>query len=352
MGYTPVSGGESTARRRSSPLVHLLLFLATFAMTAMAGAQWLYKDSLEVMNWVHGLTYATLIVLFLSAHEFGHYIAARIHGVDASLPYFIPVPPIGPFLPFGTMGALIRIRTPIPNRRALFDIGVAGPIAGFVVCLAVLIYGFMTLPTIDYLYTIHPEYVATGIPSSGMHFGDTLLFSFLRNVFANSSGFIPPMNEVYHYPFLCVGWFGLFVTSLNMLPFGQLDGGHVLYSLIGQRQHVVARLLWWLLFTYGILGLVTEVLAVLAEPSPEPYMVWMQTYIEPVFSVVIRAIPFDVSAGSNWLLWAFLIRFLIRIPHPPIADPEPLSLGRKVIGWTSIIILVSSFTPTIITFVP
>jgi len=316
-----------------------------------AGAQWLMKDITEITNATYGITYALLIMSFLSAHEFGHYIAARKHGVDASLPYFIPMPFLS-MLPFGTMGAVIRTRSPIQTRNVLFDIGVSGPLAGFVVCLIILTIGFVTLPSKEYLYAIHPEYANLGgvIPTSGMYFGESITFASMRALFGYG-GFVPPMNEMYHYPFLCVGWFGLFVTALNMLPFGQLDGGHVLYSLLGVRQHLVARFLWWVLFSAGVLSLLGEVQQALVGVPEDPFTLWMQQNVSPFLDVVVTSAPWLSSLGSGWLMWSLLIRFFIKIPHPIIADPLPLSRGRSIVGWVAIGVLIVCFAPKSIYFV-
>jgi membrane-associated protease RseP (regulator of RpoE activity) len=352
MGYTPIAPeGIQRTPARSSLWLHALLFVASFVCTMFAGAQWLMKDITEITNATYGITYALLIMSFLTAHEFGHYIAARKHGVDASLPYFIPMPFLN-MLPFGTMGAVIRTRSPIRSRAVLFDIGVSGPLAGFVVCLIILAVGFLTLPPKEYLYSIHPEYMNLGgaIPTTGMYFGDTLTFSAFRALFADR-GFIPPMNEMYHYPFLCVGWFGLFVTALNMLPFGQLDGGHVLYALVGPWQHRIARGLWWTLFLAGVLSLLGEVQQALIGVPEDPLTLWLQQHLSPVLDPMVAQAPWLFALGSGWLMWALLIRFFIKIPHPVIEDPTPLSSGRAIVGWIAIAVLVLCFAPTSIYFV-
>jgi len=355
MGYTPVPNADKPAPRRSSVWVNIALFVATLLCTTVAGVAWAGMNPYEITNWSKGLTYAILLMTFLSAHEFGHYIAARRHGVDASLPFFIPVPPI--LLPFGTMGALIRLRSRIPSRAALFDIGVSGPLAGFVVCVGILIIGFLTLPPIEYLHAIHPE----GLTNNGMYFGDTVLFSFLRSVFTDTASvgtalgrgvpYMPPMNEIYHYPFLCVGWFGLFVTALNMLPFGQLDGGHVLYALTGRVQHVVARIAWWTLFAMGFFALLGEFAVFLSFPSPSDFVNALQNSVGPPLQSAMRAAPWLFGFGTNWLLWALLVRFLIGVYHPPIEDETPLSSGRQLAGWLAIAILILSFSPNSVYFV-
>jgi Predicted membrane-associated Zn-dependent proteases 1 len=154
----------------------------------------------------------------LGVHEFGHYFAARRFGVDATLPYFIPFPSI-----VGTMGAVIKTKSPIPHRRALFYIGVMGPIPGFIVSLAAVIVGIM-------LSEIQPLPPAEGITPV---FGDSILFGFIVHLFHSE---IPAGFDIALHPFAWAGWIGFLVTSLNLIPIGQLDGGHILYSLLGRKQ--------------------------------------------------------------------------------------------------------------------
>jgi len=347
VGYTPISQGRPTPRP-TRLWVHILLFVLTFASTMLAGAAWMGKDPNELTNGMYGITYALLLMSFLTAHEFGHYIAARVHGIDTSLPYFLPMP----YIPFGTFGAFIRIRQQIPSRRVLFDIGVAGPLAGMVVCLLILGIGFLTLPNVDYLYSIHPEYMQTGtVAVSGMYFGDSLLFMAMRSLLVPAGAFMPPMNEIYHYPVLCVGWFGLFVTALNLLPLGQLDGGHVLYGLVGRAQHTVARIIWWAMFLLGMLSLAGTIRVMYDAPSPTPFVIWIQHTIFPGIDVLMHRMPVLFTIGEGWLLWALVIRFLVRIPHPPVPDETALDPRRKVIGWFAMLLLVLCLPPHTIYFI-
>lgn len=282
---------------------------------------WLNIDPYDFRNFPKGLTYSILILSFLSAHEFGHYFAAKIHKVKVTLPYYIPFP--FPFLnPFGTMGAVIRLRSQARSRRELFDIGVAGPIAGFIVTVGILVWGLTHLPPVEYIYTIHPEYQFTGIPTSGFSFGQNILYWGLSKILTSSPDvFLPPMNEMYHYPFLCVGWFGLFVTSLNLLPVGQLDGGHILYSMLGEKHKIVVRIFFGLVVLMGLVGLLP----------------WLGINFLPDYSL------------SNWIIWALLILFVIKIEHPPIFNPEPLDTKRYLWGVFAIIMFILCFTPVPIT---
>lgn len=337
---------------RDRPWLHALLFVLTFGSTMMAGTAWAMQDYTDISLWGYGVTYALLIMSFLTAHEFGHYIAARIHGVDATLPFFIPMPFI-PMIPFGTMGAVIRTRAPIPNRKVLFDIGVSGPLAGFVVCLLILTVGILTLPPFESIYVFHPEYrLLNEIPHTGMYFGDIPILNVFRWIAASYGKWVPPMNEMYHYPFLCVGWFGLFVTALNMAPFGNLDGGHVLYALTGSRvQRAIARIAWWVMFIAGVLSVLGIVDTLLQEPSPNEFIMSLQNTIGMPLHSMVTTIPWLFQAGEGWLLWSLIIRFVIKIDHPEIPETEPLSFKRSVVGWLAIAILLLSLPLRMVYFV-
>lgn len=340
--------------RKKSPLwLHLFLFGLTFLSTMIAGTQWVMKNYLDVSNWHYGLTYATLIMIFLTSHEMGHYFASKIHKVDASLPYFLPVP-LPDLNPFGTFGAVIATRSPIPDRKALFDIGISGPIAGFVVSLIFLTYGYMNLPPKEYIYQIHPEYLINfngEIPNTGLHFGDSIIFYLLPKLFANPNGWLPPMNEIYHYPFLCVGWFGIFVTLLNLLPFGQLDGGHILYAMFGNLQWKIAKFLWWLIFIFGLGSILSSLLYLLEEVDyPSHTYIWLQENLLPILHFLKKTFPFWFEAWGGWLFWAIFTRLFIKLPHPYIPKGEPLNKSRLFLGYIAIIILILSFTPNGIYF--
>jgi len=303
-------------------ILHISLFIATFFTTTIAGAEWTTGTAgpYELKFLIVGLPYSLSILLIITCHEFGHYFAAMYHKVKATLPYYIPFPPVPFIINFGTMGAVIKTKSPVPSKKAMFDIGVAGPIAGFVACLAILIYGFLNLPGEEYILSIHPDYYSPDYGSNSLNlvFGDTILFSFLKMIFVDSSQFFPPMSEVYHYPYLCVGWFGLFITAMNMIPVGQLDGGHIGYTLLGRkRHHIVSIISFAFLFILGILGIIES--------------------------------QFDLNIGigwSGWLFWALILYFVIKLEHPPIQDETELDLKRKLIGYFSFFILLISFSPT------
>ena len=313
------SPGEPSVTRFKRYGVHLVLFILTFFTTTLAGVQWLNKIPTELANFRHGLSYSIALLAMLTAHEFGHYAAARRNGVRATLPFFLPFPSFLGLVPFGTLGAVIRLQTPVTSRRVLFDIGAAGPIAGFVVSQALLVYGFLTLPPVSYLYGIHPEYAQlTSIPEGGIRFGSTLLYAFLEQTLPPAGTFVPPMNEIYHYPFLCVGWFGMFVTAMNLIPIGQLDGGHISYAMFGDRYHRIAQVALVFLVASGLAGFLPEL-----------------------------GVPFPYG-WPGWLFWALMLIVFMRrmgLNRPPVDDPTPLDGTRTAIGWLCWAIFLASFSP-------
>jgi len=310
--------------------LHIVLFLVAVVTTIQAGVSWRGGNPQDLLQFPLGFEYSFLLLLFLSAHEFGHFIAARIHRVDATLPFYIPMPGslVGFGLTFGTMGAVIRTRSVMPSKKAVFDIGVAGPIAGFIVCVFVLAIGFATLPGIEYLQAIHPGYPNVPERGMGLAFGKTLLYSLFESVFAPSGAYVPPMTEMYHYPMLCVGWFGLFVTALNLLPVGQLDGGHLMYSLFPSRIHrLIGKCTVGVLFALAI----PEVLWDFSQDGAIHLPDWFSNIVVP--------------GGSTWLVWALVVTFVIRFKHPPAVDESPLDKKRVIIGLFTILILILCFTP-------
>ncbi len=303
-------------RFKNRYFLHISLFLVTFFTTTVAGVAWLNIDPFALENLSFGLTYSTLLLTVLTFHEFGHYFASRFHGIHATLPFYIPFPPLPGVINFGTLGAIIRIRAAIPNKKILFDIGIAGPIAGFVVSVAILIYGMINLPDLEYLYNIHPEYRGMAeLPEGNLIFGSTLMLELLKEIFVARDAFFPPMNEIYHYPFLTVGWFGMLITALNLLPVGQLDGGHISYAMFGDTHILLARVVFVLLLFLGISGL-------------------------------LPLLGFNLSFGwAGWLMWAGILYFFIKLKHPPVADSSPLDTRRVRLGWSAFIILALCFSP-------
>lgn len=319
--YTTTSK-KLKAKKIKRYLIHIGLFIITFITTTLAGVSWTtgrpgpYELS-EIIEM--GLPYSISLMLIITFHEFGHYFAAVYHKVKSTLPFYIPFPPIPIFINFGTLGAVIKTKSPIYTKKAMFDIGVAGPIAGFIASVAILIYGFMNVPGIEYLLNVHPDYLSEDYGKTGtiLVFGDSVLFLFFKEVFVNKDMFFPPMSEIYHYPYLTAGWFGLFVTSMNMVPVGQLDGGHISYTMFGERKHYnISVVSFIMLFVLGITG-VTEAL-----------------------------LEINLGFGwSGWLFWALVLYFIIKLKHPAVMDNTPLDNNRMMLGYISFIIFILSFSP-------
>jgi len=302
--------------------LHLTLFVITFFTTTLAGVDWMGRDPLNLLNFKLGIAYSVSLLFILGSHEFGHFIYSMKHRVRATLPYFIPFPVIPGMLNFGTLGAVIRTKDPVPSRKAIFDIGVSGPIIGFIASIAVLIFGFTHLPSKEFLLRIHPnfDFATNTVPGSGgvpLVFGNTILFKLLETIFTNPAReFVPPMGEIYHYPFLCVGWFGLFVTSMNLLPIGQLDGGHMIYAMFGSAHKKIARAFFAIILVIGLLGL-------------------------------LPLIGIDWEFGwTGWLFWCLILFIVIKLDHPRVMDDTPLDTKRMIVGWLTILIFIVSFSPT------
>ncbi len=358
--------------------LHVGLFLLTFVSTTLAGAEWTYGKSVLAPGYkwgdfLSGLPYSVPFLLILSAHEFGHYFTAIYYRVRTTLPYYIPLPPL-PFL-IGTMGALIRLRSRIPSKVQTFDIGIAGPLAGFVATLVVLAYGFATLPPPEYVFQFHPEYEKFGL-NYGDHvysdayfsrgivdvvIGKNLLYMMFEQ-FADPAR-VPNVHEIMHYPFLLAGFISLVFTSLNLMPIGQLDGGHVLYGLAGYRNHLgVARIAFLILIFYSGLGAFTYI-----GPEADPFwytplyiaflyvtligmrLKWQDTlmYAVIIFSAQFLAaflVP-GIKGYPGWLAFAFVVGRFIGVDHPPSEIEDQLSTTRKVLGWIALVIFIICFAP-------
>ncbi|MBM4270746.1 MAG: site-2 protease family protein [Deltaproteobacteria bacterium] len=269
---------------RRIPFVQFLLFLLTLFTTLVAGTLQQGLNPLE--NPLHlwkGIPFSFTLLMILGAHEFGHYFMSKKHKMDVTLPYFIPAPSF-----VGTFGAFIKMKSPIMDRRILLDIGAAGPLAGMCVTIPVLLIGL-------YLSEIRPDTVEPGVS-----LGTSILFSFMNWIV---HGFLPDDVNLVLHPIAFSGWIGLLVTCLNLLPVGQLDGGHVAYAVIGHTQRFVAKI------------------------------------------VLIGLVVLGITGWSGWLLWACIL-YIMGLNHPPVIyDWIPLDRKRKVIGWTTLSIFVMTFTP-------
>ncbi|MBL7841274.1 MAG: site-2 protease family protein [Cyclobacteriaceae bacterium] len=372
-------------------LLQILLFVTTFFTTTLAGAEWcygklfisifpfFYNPEFTWADFILGMQFSVPFLLILTVHEFGHYFTALYHKIKSSLPYYIPVPPL--LLSLGTLGAVIRLRSKVPSTRKNFDIGIAGPLAGFVMALAILYYGFATLPPAEHIFTIHPEYKQYGLDYAdhvynpndttilNISLGKNLLFTFFEHVVADPER-VPNVHEMMHYPFLFAGFLALVFTSLNLLPIGQLDGGHVLYGFVGFKKHRIVASVFFVAFIFYA-GLGFEMIR--PTNSADTLIFWIPVYGLILYScfmglglsrrdtlmytVVVFAAQYlimflfpAVTGYSGWLLFGFVIGRFVGIPHPPTELEQPLDTKRKILGWIALLIFIVSFTPQPINF--
>jgi membrane-associated protease RseP (regulator of RpoE activity) len=266
--YGPFEYGQPQAPP-SRLWVHVLLFLLTVLTTTTIGAMMEGKDPFgSIRGFASGFPFSFTILAILGIHEFAHYIAGKRWGISVTLPYFIPAP----FPPIGTFGAVIRLKSSIPNRKALVDVGVAGPIAGFVVAVAACIVG-LTLSHVAALPEKGPD---------SLILGDSLLFKFLSYAVI---GPLPLNQDIMLHPIAFAGWIGLFVTGLNLMPFGQLDGGHVLFALSPKIHDLLRRIRVPLLVLLGLTlwsGWFVWALLLLFIGGPHPYPDTMEPRLGPL----------------------------------------------------------------------
>ncbi|MBC3538240.1 site-2 protease family protein [Rufibacter sediminis] len=362
--------------------LHLFLFLLTLFTTTMAGAEWRYGRSFfygadgfvwpGADTWTQiagGLAFSLGFLGFLTTHEFGHYFTARYYRVRVTLPYYIPVW-LGVTFGIGTMGAFIRIKERIFSRKEFFDIGIAGPLAGFVVALALLTYGFTHLPSQEYLYSIHPEYRVFGqnyadyvyTRADDLAIGRNLLFWLFEELVADPA-LLPSRYEIVHYPFLFAGFLSLFFTALNLLPIGQLDGGHILYGMLGyERFNRLSPILYTGFIFYAGLGLLS------LDINPEEdwwmwagYALYLFIVFRPLFpeprrgvllaagvlsaQVLVQFLWPDVQGYNGWLVFGLILSRVLGVFHPPSPNEAPLSKGRILLGWFALVVFVLCFSP-------
>ncbi len=272
---------KEAKERGLKPAVHLLLIAATFVTMTWAG----------LVVWTSGslggsVLFAVSLMAILGLHETGHALTARRRGVKATLPFFIPMPP--PIFPFGTLGAVIFMNSPIKNRKNLLDVGIAGPLAGFIVSIPILLIGL---------------YYSTGTSReaiTGEHFllGPSLLFYLLARAFFKG------YEIVNLHPLAIAGWIGLFVTSLNLLPMGQLDGGHLVRGLMPRH------------------------------------------YRKLYFGVAALLLLIGIFIWPGWLVWPLFVWVITRYEHPgPLDDVTELDARRKILAAIGLVMLVLSFAP-------
>ncbi len=267
------------------PYVNIILFVLTVITTLYAGA---FQKGIDIfvepLRFYEGWPFSLSLLLILLAHEFSHYLTSRCHNTDATLPYFLPAPTL-----IGTFGAIIKMKSPILTRSALIDIGASGPIAGFLVSIIVSITG------LSYSHLEKTENI-----DNMMSFGSSIIFSILVQL---TIGDVEDNYVLILHPVGFAGWIGTFITSLNLLPVGQLDGGHIAYALFGKKHRYVSLFVMILLLIGGI-------------------FLW-----------------------QGWLIWLLLL-LIVGIKHPPVKnDKENLSRGRIITGILSFVIFLISFIP-------
>lgn len=403
--------------------IHGGLFLLTCITTLMVGAElrtnrfFFSDDPAFQLNWSEidqGWMYSFAFLLFLTVHEFGHYFVAKLNKVKASLPYYIPLYIPG-MLNIGSLGAVIRIRETPRTTAQYFDIGIAGPLAGFVIAIGLLVYGFQTLPPqSSYLLPINPAYVTTfgHVPSDaemtrwiksggpytqlsdeekaslldeeelllppetqdslsrsrfiypGFRVGSSLLFEVLKKT-AKHPERVPNHYDLIHYPWLFVGYLALFFTALNLLPIGQLDGGHVMYGLLGRQKAArLARAVVVLLLLAGGTGmlrwglweawedsiaaavyiaLVTYVAHKLLPGHPRR-TVYLIIGLILALQTLMTALLENPIPSPIWLLYAFLAVRVIGFTHPPAWREHKLDTSRQVLGWIAVLIFILCFS--------
>lgn len=389
----------------------IILFVVTLFTTTAAGAEWMYGQLLVFggISWdqfFDGLQYSVPFLIILTCHEFGHYLTARYHNIKVTLPSYIPFWFFGIIPAIGTMGAYIKIQEAIESRKKYFDVGVAGPIAGFVVALGFIWYGFTHLPEPDYIYEIHPEYESFGedysilysidtvlykenfpnhdrinfvhLPDTveieqgrglSIRFGPNLLFYLMENYVVEDPSRLPHPNEMIHYPLLLVGYLALFFTALNLLPIGQLDGGHVVFSVFGeQMSRRISEVLFTAFVFYAGLGTVTpgmmadgstqETFSFLGRVLLNLYFLYLcfTSMVESrrnrmMLAAIVLAVQYFVSAAfqvegyMGWMLFALLIGRFLGVYHPSVPDETPLTTGRIVVAILALVVFILSFSP-------
>lgn len=393
----------STEQRRI--LLQIGLFLFTFVTTTLAGAEFCFGKSIYAYSakegfiglnpeftwddFLRGMQFSVPFLAILTVHEFGHYFTAMYHRVSASLPYYIPFPPLPYFSSLvGTFGAVIRLRSRVVSNIHHFDIGLAGPLAGFILAIGVLFYGFKTLPPPEYVFEFHPEYEQFGLEydqhvysekfiaenTTGgvldVQIGSSLAFEFFKT-FVGDPERVPNPHELMHYPILLAGFIALFFTALNLLPIGQLDGGHIIYGLFGRKGHsYIATGFFLLLVYYSGLGIAHAVKDqyFIQRPFFHAFMLYVPMAIffnyfcfkgfqksatdTWMLALVVFALQFlttslfpTAEGYAGWMLFGVLIGRFIGVYHPAAEIEQPLNPARVIIGWIMLFIFVICFSP-------
>ncbi len=269
--------------RKSKKWINVLLLIITIFTTLAAGTwQQGLNPIFPISNLLKGLPFSVAIMLILGSHELGHYFAARKNNVEATFPYFIPAPHL-----IGTFGAVIKMKSPIRDRNSLVEIGSAGPIIGFILSTIALLVGFSLSKAVPF-------------QGEGLILGDSILLHFLTKIFFP---LVPKDSEILLHPVAFAGWIGYFITAMNLLPVGQLDGGHISYALFAEKHRLIAYITFAIVLVAGLL--------------------WL-----------------------GWIIWGVLIVLVIGFRHPPPLDNiSDLTPRNRIIGYISFAIFIITFVP-------
>jgi membrane-associated protease RseP (regulator of RpoE activity) len=382
-------------KHKSKGGIHLLLFVITLVTTTFAGAEWMHGKPIfdwsngSISDWVNshtlsdGFHYSIPLLLALSFHEFGHYFTARYYRIRVTLPYYLPFWFFDLSSSIGTMGAFIRIKERMRSRKQFFDVGIAGPLAGFVVGLGILYYGYTHLPPRSYVLDIHPEYKempgyqiygddyskyayeaeGTDTPKLLVSLQKPLLFLLAERYWVKDSSRIPDSREMMHYPYLLAAYIVMLFTALNLIPIGQLDGGHILYGLLGPKLfNRTAVVLFYGFLYYAGLGLVSPY-----TPFPRLF-IHLTLYVYFLYLCFYSTSPFPMhrltlalsvvflqfatlwlfpqaEGYSGWLAFIFILGRFLGVYHPTAHIEAPIDRGRQLLGWLSLLILLLCFLP-------
>ena len=356
-------------------LIHGTLFFLTLFTTTLAGGEWIYGKSIlasgeAALTWPYflkSLHFSIPFIGILLVHELGHLFTSIYHKVRCTLPFFIPA-----WLGFlgspslGTFGAIIQMKGRVNSRKKYFDIGIAGPLAGFVLAFGVLTYGMLTLPPADYIYEIHPEYANPDFQGYGedvleFELGNNLLFWGMGELLADPER-LPQLSEMIHYPYLFAGYLALFFTALNLLPMGQLDGGHVLFGLFPRRHVQISLGVFTLFLAFAGLGVIRPSLPV------EELLIRIPLYLGFLYFCLSKSgltslnrltIALSLAAAQyllsffypnlegyqGWLFFAFLLGRVMGLVHPEVVGFQAVNSKRKVLGWIALLIFILCFSP-------
>ncbi|MEK0442581.1 MAG: hypothetical protein RL403_1559 [Bacteroidota bacterium] len=356
-------------------LIHGTLFFLTLFTTTLAGGEWIYGKSIlasgeAALTWPYflkSLHFSIPFIGILLVHELGHLFTSIYHKVRCTLPFFIPA-----WLGFlgspslGTFGAIIQMKGRVNSRKKYFDIGIAGPLAGFVLAFGVLTYGMLTLPPADYIYEIHPEYSNPDFQGYGedvleFELGNNLLFWGMGELLADPER-LPQLSEMIHYPYLFAGYLALFFTALNLLPIGQLDGGHVLFGLFPRRHAQISLGVFTLFLAFAGLGVIRPSLPV------EELLIRIPLYLGFLYFCLSKSgltslnrltIALSLAAAQyllsffypnlegyqGWLFFAFLLGRVMGLVHPEVVGFQAVNSKKKVLGWIALLIFILCFSP-------